>query len=124
MSSESMMVCPLEGVLGTISRKWAILVVNYIGNADTARFKGMMQKLTGINPKTLTCRLRELQKAGLIDREAFAEVPPRVEYTLTEAGRELQRALVPLMEWFEHNNPDLHIGDTPCHRAFAQLREA
>ncbi len=123
MSFDPNIVCPLEGLLGTISRKWAILVVNSIGNAGTARFKELMRELTGINPKTLTCRLRELQEAGLIHRQAFAEVPPRVEYRLSAAGRELQRALLPLMDWSHRHESGPQHGGTPCHHAFAKLRE-
>jgi len=58
-----------------------------------------MKELNGISPKTLSDRLKELTEAGLIKRELFAEIPPRVEYTLTQDGIEVRDAMLPLMEW-------------------------
>jgi len=58
-----------------------------------------MKNLNGISPKTLTDRLKELKKSGLINREIFAEIPPRVEYSLTQDGIELRDLMIPLMEW-------------------------
>ena len=58
-----------------------------------------MKNLNGISPKTLTDRLKELKKSGLIIREIFAEIPPRVEYSLTQDGIELRDLMIPLMEW-------------------------
>jgi len=60
-----------------------------IGNYETIRFNKIMKNLNSISPKTLTDRLKELEKAGLIKREIFAEIPPRVEYSLTLDGIEL-----------------------------------
>lgn len=70
-----------------------------IGNYETIRFNKIMENLNGISPKTLTDRLKELGKAGLIKREIFAEIPPRVEYSLTLDGIELRDLMIPLMEW-------------------------
>ncbi len=58
-----------------------------------------MKELNGISPKTLSDRLKELTKAELIKREMYAEIPPRVEYTLTQDGIEVRDAMLPLMEW-------------------------
>ncbi len=58
-----------------------------------------MKNLIRISPRTLSMRLKELEKAELIKRESFAEIPPRVEYTLTQDGREVRDAMIPLMEW-------------------------
>jgi len=58
-----------------------------------------MEKLEGISPKSLTDRLRELERMDLVERTVFAEIPPRVEYSLTRDGSELRRVLMPLMEW-------------------------
>jgi DNA-binding HxlR family transcriptional regulator len=58
-----------------------------------------MKELTGISPKTLSDRLKELTEAGLINKKVFAEIPPRVEYTLTQDGIEVRDAMLPLMEW-------------------------
>ena len=58
-----------------------------------------MEALSGISPKTLSDTLKELQAEGLIKRESFAEIPPRVEYSLTKDGAELRKSIIPLLEW-------------------------
>jgi DNA-binding HxlR family transcriptional regulator len=58
-----------------------------------------MKNLIGISPRTLSIRLKELEKAELVKRENFAEIPPRVEYTLTTDGMEVREKIIPLMEW-------------------------
>jgi DNA-binding HxlR family transcriptional regulator len=92
-------LCPLEGVIDTIGKKWTLLVVNAIGNHGKLRFTGMMEELDGISPTTLTDTLQELQREGLITRESFAEIPPRVEYSLTKDGTQLRKAILPLLQW-------------------------
>ncbi|MFQ5712270.1 MAG: winged helix-turn-helix transcriptional regulator [Candidatus Geothermarchaeales archaeon] len=97
--AEDICLCPLEGVIDTISKKWALQIIAVIGNYQRLRFNEIMRRLGGISPKTLADRLKELEKAGLIKREAFAEIPPRVEYSLTNSGLELRNAMMPLMKW-------------------------
>ena len=58
-----------------------------------------MQALNGISPKTLSETLKELQNEGLVLRESFAEIPPRVEYSLTKDGADLRKSIIPLLEW-------------------------
>lgn len=58
-----------------------------------------MEKLKGISPKTLSDMLKELQKEGLVVRESFAEIPPRVEYFLTDDGTHLRKAIIPILQW-------------------------
>ena len=91
--------CPLEGVIDVISKKWALLIINAIGNYGRLRFNNLMHKLGNISPKTLSNTLKELQTEGLINRETFAEIPPRVEYSLTRDGAELRKAIIPLLKW-------------------------
>jgi len=98
-SENEICLCPVEGILGVVSKKWAPQVIATVGNRDRIRFNEIMKKLDGINPKTLSDRLKELEGSGLVVREVFAEVPPRVEYTLTEDGIEVRDSMVPLMEW-------------------------
>ncbi len=74
-------------------------MIGTIGNQKKIRFNELMKELAGISPKTLADRLKEQEKAGLIKREAFAEIPPRVEYSLTQDGIEVRDAMLPLMEW-------------------------
>ncbi|MDH5795457.1 MAG: helix-turn-helix transcriptional regulator [Candidatus Bathyarchaeota archaeon] len=91
--------CPLEGVIDVISKKWALLTINALGNHGTLRFKGLMKELDKIAPKSLSDTLKELQAEGLVRRESFAEIPPRVEYSLTRDGMQLRKAIVPLLRW-------------------------
>jgi DNA-binding HxlR family transcriptional regulator len=91
--------CPLRGVIDIISKKWALLVINAIGNYGRLRFNKLMEELHGISPKTLSDTLKELHTEGLIRRESFAEIPPRVEYSLTVDGAELRKAIIPLLKW-------------------------
>ncbi len=82
-------------------------MIGTIGNQQKIRFNELMKELAGISPKTLTDRLKEQEKAGLIKREAFAEIPPRVEYSLTQDGIEVRNAMLPLMEWvYSKSNQD------------------
>jgi DNA-binding HxlR family transcriptional regulator len=98
-SSKPNHLCPLEGVIDTIGKKWTLLVVNAIGNHRRLRFSEMMEELRGISPTTLSDTLQELQREGLIGRESFAEIPPRVEYSLTKDGAQLRKAILPLLQW-------------------------
>jgi DNA-binding HxlR family transcriptional regulator len=97
--SDVVCFCPLEGVIDIISKKWALLIVNAIGYKGKLRFNDLMKELNGISPKTLADTLKKLQDEALIKREAFAEIPPRVEYSLTEDGTELRRAVMPILKW-------------------------
>ena len=96
---ESVCLCPLEGIITIISKKWALQIIAEIGNHEKLRFGEIMQNLGKISPKALTDRLKELEASGLVKREVFAEIPPRVEYTLTQDGLELRRLIIPLMNW-------------------------
>jgi len=97
--SEVVCFCPLEGVIDIISKKLALLIVNAIGYREKLRFNDLMKELNGISPKTLADTLKKLQDEVLITREAFAEIPPRVEYSLTQEGIELRQAVMPILKW-------------------------
>lgn len=96
--------CPLKGVIDVISKKWALLIINAIGNNGRLRFNSLMEELDGISPKTLSDTLKNLQAEGLIKRESFSEIPPRVEYSLTEDGTELRKSIIPLLRWAATRN--------------------
>ena len=96
---EQTCLCPLKGVIDLISKKWALLIINALGNCGKLRFNKIMETLNGISPKTLSDTLKELQAEGLINRESFSEIPPRVEYSLTKDGAELRKSIIPLLEW-------------------------
>ncbi len=95
----SVCLCPLEGIIDVIGKKWALLIINAIGNRGKLRFNDLMSELGFVSPKTLSDTLKDLQKEGLVTRESFNEIPPRVEYSLTQDGVELRKAIVPLLEW-------------------------
>jgi DNA-binding HxlR family transcriptional regulator len=92
-------LCPLEGIIDVISKKWALLIINAIGNYGNLRFNKLMDELKGISPKTLADTLKQLQDEGLLKRESFAEIPPRVEYSLTSDGKGLREAIIPILRW-------------------------
>lgn len=98
-------LCPLEGVIDVIGKKWALLIVNAIGNNGRLRFNALMEELSGISPKTLSDTLKQLEAEGLIKREAFSEIPPRVEYSLTNDGTELRKSIIPLLGWAAKRTP-------------------
>jgi DNA-binding HxlR family transcriptional regulator len=92
-------LCPLEGIIDIISKKWALLIINEIGNHKRIRYNHLMKELQDISPKTLADILKELGKYNLIQREAFNEIPPRVDYTLTKDGEKLREAIIPILQW-------------------------
>ncbi|MHA2197558.1 MAG: winged helix-turn-helix transcriptional regulator [Promethearchaeota archaeon] len=82
-----------------MSKKWALLIIGTISNFDKLRFNELLNNIKGISPKTLSDRLKEMNQAGLIKRDVFPEIPPKVEYSLTTDGVEVRDAMIPLMEW-------------------------
>ena len=98
-SSSIICLCPLEGVIDIISKKWALLIVNEIGNHKRIRYNELMKELDKVSPKTLADTLRGLVNQNLIKRESFNEIPPRVDYTLTKEGEELREAILPILKW-------------------------
>ena len=94
--------CASRLVLNRIGDKWSVLVVLALSEG-TLRFSQLRARLDGVTPKVLTQTLRTLERDGLITREVFAEVPPRVEYELTEMGMELLVRMVPLWTWIVGN---------------------
>src|SRR5438067_13554875 len=85
--------CPVCRTAEIVCGKWTLLVIRDLADGRS-RFCELERSLQGISPRTLSLRLRALEEAGVVKRETFPEVPPRVEYALTEKGR----ALVPLIE--------------------------
>ena len=92
-------LCPLDGIIDIISKKWVLLIINEIGNHKRIRYNNLMKELQGITPKTLADILKELVKHGLVIREPFNEIPPRVDYTLTKDGESLRDAIIPILRW-------------------------
>ncbi|MFQ6134461.1 MAG: winged helix-turn-helix transcriptional regulator [Nitrososphaerales archaeon] len=91
--------CPVQGVINIISKKWALLIVAVTGSYGRLRYGQLMEQLRGISPKTLADTLKDLERVGIIKRDAFNEIPPRVEYSLTSDGQMLRDAVLPLLKW-------------------------
>ena len=94
--------CPSRVVLDRIAEKWTGLVVLALDDR-TLRFGELRERIGGVAPKVLTQTLRALERDGLITRRVYAEVPPRVEYTLTDLGRSLREPLGAVQDWAERN---------------------
>lgn len=90
--------CPVERTVNLIGGKWTLLILRdlFVG---TKRFGELRTSLAGVSPKTLTDKLRELESDGLVQRQIYPEVPPRVEYSLTARGRSLQKIFDAMQEW-------------------------
>ena len=93
--------CPVETTLLLIGDKWKVLIIRDLMEG-TKRFNELMRSVTGISQKVLTSHLRAMEKAGLVNRKVFAEVPPRVEYSLTETGLSLKPILDSMVAWGMH----------------------
>jgi DNA-binding HxlR family transcriptional regulator len=93
MSAESNSRCPVCRTADVVCGKWTLLVIRDLADGSS-RFCELERSLEGISPRTLSLRLRALEEEGIVARNTFPEVPPRVEYALTEKGK----ALVPLIE--------------------------
>jgi DNA-binding HxlR family transcriptional regulator len=85
--------CPVGSCAEIISGKWTILMIRDLADSSR-RFCELERSLAGISPRTLSLRLRALEECGVVERHTYPEVPPRVEYTLTEKGRDL----IPVIE--------------------------
>ena len=81
-------VCPVARTAEIVSGKWTLLIIRDL-STGAQRFSELERSLEGISPKTLSERLSTLERMGIVSRQTFAEVPPRVEYTLTEKGQAL-----------------------------------
>jgi DNA-binding HxlR family transcriptional regulator len=123
--SNHLCLCPLEGIINIIAKKWAVLIISIIGHHEKIRFNDIMQRLDGISPKTLSDVLKDLLKENLIHRESFAEIPPRVEYSLTDDGKQLCEAVRPLIQWAEKRDTvDKHRCRGNCRDEAVSLKKA
>ena len=94
--------CPLETTLRLIGNRWKVLIIRDL-KVGTRRFGELKKSVGEITQKVLTSNLREMEADGLVTRTAYAEMPPRVEYSLTEAGRSLRPIIDAMTLWGEEN---------------------
>lgn len=94
---------PLENAAAFLSKKWTSSIIVIVGNFGILRFNDLLRRVDGLTRKTLSERLRELEKYGIVVRKAYAEKPPRVEYSLTPKGKKVRNAVLPLLKLAESN---------------------
>ena len=99
--------CPIRNVLSRVGDKWSMLVLFTLENNDSQRFKELQRNIPDISQKMLTATLKMLEGDGLIHREVFPEIPPRVEYSLTEKGKSLLPLIDNLLSWASENMEDI-----------------
>lgn len=96
-------ICPIRNVVARFGNKWSLLVLLVIDNAGIVRFKELGRLIPDISTRILSATLKTLEADGLINRKAYAEVPPKVEYSLTEIGKSLIPLIMQLTEWARKN---------------------
>lgn len=100
--------CPIRNILSRIGDKWSMLVLYTLETDEAKRFKELQRNIPDISQKILTATLRMLEADGLVKREAFAEVPPRVEYSLSDKGKTLLPHINALLSWATDNMDDIY----------------
>lgn len=98
--AKALPACPVETTLMLIGDKWKVLILRDL-LPGTRRFGELKKSIGNVSQKVLTAQLRDMEAKGLVHREVYAEVPPRVEYSLTELGRSLKPILDAMWEWGE-----------------------
>lgn len=96
-------VCPARHVLAVIADKWSLLLIHALAHGGTLRTAELRRRVEGISEKMLIQTIRRLERFGLVARQAYAEVPPRVEYSLTPLGHSLSEPIRAIDHWVERN---------------------
>jgi DNA-binding HxlR family transcriptional regulator len=111
IKTKDLVNCPVTATVSVIGGKWKILILYLIGN-DINRFGKLNMLLKNVSKQMLTTQLRELERDGIIRRVIYPEIPPRVEYFLTEKGEALKPVFVALREWgnkYEIDQPEVAV---------------
>ena len=95
------LACPIRNVISRFGDKWSMLVLYSLHTSETGilRFNELRRHMTDCSQKMLSATLKNLEQSHLVHREVYPEVPPRVEYSLTETGKSLMPAIMALIEW-------------------------
>ena len=96
-------ICPVRNVVARFGNKWALLVILVLSENEPIRYNELGRKIPDISSRVLSNTLRILEADGLVDRRVYQEVPPRVEYSLTETGRSLVPIILELTAWAQNN---------------------
>lgn len=99
-NAKSLPACPVETTLTLIGNKWKVLILREL-LSGTKRFGELKKSIGSVSQKVLTAQLRDMEGNGLLSRKVYAEVPPRVEYTLTDLGYSLKPILDAMWNWGE-----------------------
>lgn len=100
MDAKTLPACPVETTLTLISDKWKVLIIRDL-LTGTKRFGELKRSIGSVSQKVLTAQLRQMEESGLLTRKVYPEVPPKVEYTLTELGYSLKPVLDAMQNWGE-----------------------
>lgn len=95
--------CPVRNVISRFSGKWSMLILCVLAENDSTRFNALGKAIPDISPKVLADTLKKLEADGLVSRKLYAEIPPRVEYSLTDLGRSLMPHIENLVSWAIEN---------------------
>ena len=101
--------CPARALLDRIANKWTTLIIGILAGSEApVRFGDVRRSIAGISQKMLTQTLRDMERDGLVVREIYPVIPPRVEYSLTPLGLTLEEPLKALSVWAEHHMSEVH----------------
>lgn len=98
MNYKDLPKCPIDTTLKMLGCRWKVLIIKELLDG-TKRFGELKKSVTGITQKVLTSKLREMEELGLLERKIYPQIPPKVEYTLTDIGYSLRPVLESLKEW-------------------------
>lgn len=105
-TTERTCYCPVDELLDVVSREYALGIIGLLANSDPRRHSEIAAALDVNSSSVLADRLNELTELGLLERTSYDQVPPHVEYSLTDDGREFERRLRPLLQWVTEDEPD------------------
>ena len=116
--------CEFREMLDRVGDKWSLLVIAILEQSPTqrARFSELKRSIPGISQRMLTATLRSLERDGLLIREVFPEVPPRVEYELTALGRRFMEPVRDLVAWLQANWPTIRLARDAFDRRSRRLK--
>jgi DNA-binding HxlR family transcriptional regulator len=110
--------CPMERLFDVIGGKWKVVIIWWLQDGPK-RFSELRRSMPGVTQKMLTQQLRQLERDGLLSREVYPEVPPRVEYSLTPLGTEFRTVLGTLCQWAERFMPEVEAAQERARAAIS-----